>query len=589
MNRENDIHMDLERGRDDADFSDKMQRSPEQTALEQTALEQTAPEQTAPEQTAMEQTAPKQMAWEQMAPEHPALQAGYFRALGLPSLVYAVVYTVCMFQNRSGITMPVWIAAAVFYARTVMKKLAALQETETKTALGVTLKKGSGMYIIVLLLLGLSTCLTDNTCIILFNYAGLFLVLPAFLLHNFCDDTRWDFGKYMSEVITAVLGAVGCMLTPFSDGAAFYRDKKRKKNQTFRAVLAGLACAVPGAVVLGAFLADADAVFASIAVRLFSGLRIPMNIFRIFLMILFGFFSAYCGMRFLVYRSRHDVYIKQRKFPPAAAMAFTAVIAVMYLIFCAIQVFCLFAGNMRLPEGMTYAAYARSGFFQLLFVCIVNFIMVVLLNKYFERQKGLVFLLLVICGCTFVMNASSAYRMFLYISVYHLTFLRVVVLTSLAALALLTVGAVFVLVSPGFSLFRYSAAVVCIFYLGFSFSHVDYYIAAYNLAQAETDSRNTDWWYLGSMSMDAAPAIAEFYEEAPKEIQSRLDGCALRAKNLLAQKNGYYSQNGEWAEDEMEYGWYFLYMKKVYEAEQTMGLRNFNVSRYLAVLGLERV
>ena len=36
---------------------------------------------------------------------------------------------------------------------------------------------------------------------------------------------------------------------------------------------------------------------------------------------------------------------------------------------------------------MTYAGYARQGFFQLLFVALLNLVMVLLCLKYFRRSK----------------------------------------------------------------------------------------------------------------------------------------------------------------------------------------------------------
>ena len=43
-----------------------------------------------------------------------------------------------------------------------------------------------------------------------------------------------------------------------------------------------------------------------------------------------------------------------------------------YVLFCIIQIFSLFLGKMQHPAGYTYARYAREGFFQLLFVCMIN-------------------------------------------------------------------------------------------------------------------------------------------------------------------------------------------------------------------------
>lgn len=530
--------------------------------------------------------------------EQPKQRAEYFKALGLPSLLYAVVYAVCTYRYNSGITMLIWIAATIIYACASMKALAAMRikrmraalpmdvevhegaanadETHENTASSLQLKAGSVFYIGIMLLLGISTFLTDNAYIIFFNYAGFFLILTAFLLHNFYDDSKWDFAKSIAETAAAVLGAVGCMFTPFSDGSAFYMQKERKKNPALRAAVIGFACAVPVMLVLGVCLMDADAVFRLIVMRLFAGfeLRISKNTFWFICMLLFGFFSSYCGMRFLALQKKSAETEDRKQFAPAAALAFTGVIAAMYSVFCGVQVVYLFAGSMRLPEGMTYAEYARSGFFQLLFVCFVNLCMVLLIKKYFARHKCLDMVLLVICACTFIMLSSSAYRMVLYIAAYQLTFLRMAVLAALAALALLMGGTAAMVLKPGFSLFNYSVTVVSVVYLAFSFSHVDYFIASYNLSHA---AENTDWQYLTTISLDAAPAVARYYAAAPENQKLLLDAYAAEAEKL--------SENNQ-AEYLLETGWYGHYMYRVYEARKDKNPLNFNVSRSLAFKSL---
>ncbi|MFR8843973.1 MAG: DUF4153 domain-containing protein [Waltera sp.] len=51
--------------------------------------------------------------------------------------------------------------------------------------------------------------------------------------------------------------------------------------------------------------------------------------------------------------------------------------------FSGIQIFGLFLGKMQLPEGYTYAQYAREGFFQLLAVSILNLILVLVCLSFF--------------------------------------------------------------------------------------------------------------------------------------------------------------------------------------------------------------
>ncbi|MCI9124105.1 MAG: DUF4173 domain-containing protein [Eubacterium sp.] len=530
-------------------------------------------------------------------------QAEFFRILGPASLLYALVYTFCLFENASGITVPVFAAATVFYVSAVRKRL---KNGRTQ---------GGKCYVLGMLLLGVSTCMTDHKGIIAGNYLGFLVLLLLFLIQQYDNDTGWGFGKHVAELLTVIFGACGCMLTPFVDGGAFYREKKKRKNQTLRAVLIGLLCAVPGLLVLGAFLISADAVFGAMAGRVLSLVRMPLNAMRMVLLLLFGFFSSYCGMRFLCLQRRQEEQVQRVKLEPVAAITFTGPIAAMYVVFCGIQVVYLFAGQKRLPDGIGYAQYARSGFFQLLFVCMVNFVLVLLLQCYFKRHKVLDALLLLLCVCTFIMTASSAYRMFLYIGSYQLTFLRVLVLAALAVLALFMGGAMASVLKPQFPLFRYCVAVAGMAYLIVSFSHADYLIASYNLSHAADLGQAVDWAYLSRLSMDAAPAVFSYQKQASKEQQAQMRQSALQAKKRLESGSGAqgylrygeqipYESPGAYSPGEnngtgeeapvydsyeafYEAQWYGMYVYKVYEAQKNMNLRNFNFSRYLALKNLD--
>lgn len=510
--------------------------------------------------------------------ETPAAAAGYFRVLGLSSLLYAIVYTVCMYQNSSGITMPVWIAAAVWYSCAAMKRIPG--------GIG-RLRPGSLFYIVVMLLLGVSVCMTDQPYMILFDYFGFLGMLLLFLLHNFCDDRQWDLSKRLAEMIVAVFGAVGCMLTPFTDGFACWQEKGGKKNHALWAALLGLLFAVPGVLLLGFCLMSADAVFDAMVTRLLAGVWVPVRVFRVLVMLLFGYFSSYCGLRYLACRSRVAAKVHRTAFHPAAAMAFVGLILVMYLVFSGIQVWYLFAGSGRLPQGMSYAQYAQRGFYMLLFVCVVNVVLVMLLRKYFAPHQLLNAMLLLLCVCTYVMLASSAYRMCLYIHAYQLTFLRVLVLAALAVLALLLVGVMLYIIKAQFPLFRYMTAVVSVSYLMLSFARVDGLIASYNLSHME-DAAQMDWEYLSRLSLDAAAAVADYYAQAPWQVREEMECSAQLAKQLSDGIGGGLEwEVGE--ESPIKRYWFVSFMQRVYDAEKNLGLRSFNFSRCQAVRLLNKI
>lgn len=490
--------------------------------------------------------------------------ANVFGKLAAGSLIYAAIYTGCRYRNDAGIAVAFWVLATIGYVHAVFRMFGIRQ-------------KGDSIFIMAVMgLLGISTFLTGNEWIICMNYMAIFLLLVALLLHNFGSDKDWDIGKYLVEIAVSVFGAVSCIGKPFTDGRAFFQSKKHKSNGRGRYILLGIGIAVPCVLFLGFLLETADIVFAELVRNIFSAFRFPAKWFEVFLMLFFGFFSSYCGIRFIEEHSGQITVKNLKRGEPLIAITALFLIALLYLVFCGIQIMYLFVGKMELPHGVTYARYARTGFFQLLFVCVLNLMLVLAVKKYFRESRLLDLLLLVISGCTFVMTASSARRMLMYIKAYQLTFLRVSVLVALFAIALLMAGVVAIIVKPDFSFFRYGIVVVSAVYLVFSFSHVDYFIASYNLSHAKpaeaytgdeagkryigggTDTGTAvDYSYIYTLSTDAAPAIAAYLGEHPGEKTA-----------------DYKAGNG--------YGWLEGYLAENAVAMNDITLRKFNVSHYVA-------
>lgn len=431
--------------------------------------------------------------WNGRSPQkETAQQKGeHFGLLVFPTLLYAVIYTFLLYDNWASVTMPIFVAATAVYVFYIMKNS------------GVEIRKRTGWYVLAMALLGISDMLTGNEIIQFFNNLGIFLMLICMLLYNYFDVRGWGFWQYAGSILGAVCGALGQVAEPFSDGAAYFHGAKEKKKSRGIYILLGLVIALPILAVVTGLLYSADAVFAQV-LRETLNLN-PATICLVMLFFLFAFFSAYCGMRYLG-KKELDISCKERtRWEPLIAITVTLLVSVVYLMFSGIQIFGLFLGKMALPQGYTYAAYAREGFFQLLAVCLINLVMVLFIQGFFREHGLLKILLTVICGCTYIMAASSAMRMIMYVQVYHLTFLRVLVLWALAVIAILLAGILLQIWKKGFPLFTYGMAAACVCYLALSFSHVDYFIARYNLAHM--DGENSDYSYLMGLSTDAAPAI----------------------------------------------------------------------------------
>ena len=181
--------------------------------------------------------------------------------------------------------------------------------------------------------------------------------------------------------------------------------------------------------------------------------------------------------------------------------------------FCGIQIAVLFAGDVSaLPEGMTYAEYAREGFFQLLLVSGINVVLIITAQRRFVSSKALRALLVFLTACTYLMEASSAMRMMLYVNAYGLTYLRLLVLWFLSLLALILGAAVYTVFHEDFRLFRFTLIASMALWLVFAFARPDAIAARYNLAKHGLDD-TTEAEIAYECSSDAIGALRPYFAD----------------------------------------------------------------------------
>ncbi|MCI1663511.1 DUF4173 domain-containing protein [Bifidobacterium crudilactis] len=130
-----------------------------------------------------------------------------------------------------------------------------------------------------------------------------------------------------------------------------------------------------------------------------------------------------------------------RPFNPTVCTIVLAAVLALYLAFSGVQFTFLFA-RQGLPDGYTYAEYARQGFWQLLAVTGINLIGYGLVLIYSPRKRTLDGLLLCLIAATAVVLASSAVRLSLYITTYGLTWLRLASLLFMGLVALVLILAI---------------------------------------------------------------------------------------------------------------------------------------------------
>src|SRR5690606_4604956 len=240
----------------------------------------------------------------------------------------------------------------------------------------------------------------------------------------------------------------------------------RLRGDLARSVLRGLLLAVPILLFFTGLLAAADLIFAQAVSRFFHLAwleQIAESLWRLAFIFAVAWISA-GGLAFALLRGALPApggWLGERvrdivHLGIVEAAIVLLLVDLLFLAFVWIQAFYLFGGqaHLALAEGVTYASYARRGYFELLAVALVALALLLLLVWLTPRASrrarwlfnGAGSLLLALVG---VMLASAFYRILLYESAYGLTRLRLYVHVSLVWLALLLAWTLLTLWLPG--------------------------------------------------------------------------------------------------------------------------------------------
>ncbi|MBB5777565.1 DUF4153 domain-containing protein [Nonomuraea jabiensis] len=298
--------------------------------------------------------------------------------------------------------------------------------------------------------------------------------------------------------------------------------KKLSARRRVMPMLAALGITAVLLLVFGLLFASADAVFASFLERLTTAPdwaeSAPQRIF------LFALFAVLLAAVVLVaLRPVVDPVGPETKFSVSRSVWIVPLTAVnlLFASFVAVQITALFGGNTWVLKtaGLTYAEYARQGFFQLVVVSVFVLGIVAVasgLLKVERRERWLLAVLLgVLCGLTMVVLASALHRMNLYTEAYGLSRLRLSVqatvwwLGTLFALVLLAGAARFLGRGSGWL----PRTVVLVTGLGlgaFAIVNPDLQVAHTQVEVRGVSKLDSD--YLGDLGAEAVPALDKLPE-----------------------------------------------------------------------------
>lgn len=435
-----------------------------------------------------------------------------------------------------GVNLSLWIASVA----------AAALALERRMAVGLDLGRAAWLGVGVMFAAGLAWRDAPPLKLLALGCAAVAFALAAYRL-----DGSWVRRAGVLRYAAALaLGAVHAwtaatltLLEATTSGRPTERGPGRRRSA---AVARGLLIAAPLVAVFGALLVSADAAFEALVRNLLQfdldRLASHVVVFAVLAWLsigyLRGFLSGTEPRAFSKEASPAGGTAKHLSLGITEVATALAALDLLFLLFVVLQLRYLFGGEalVRTTPGLTYAEYARRGFFELVFAAVLVIPVLLAADGLLERRSrrdALVFRLLagLQIALMLAIAASALERLRLYRAAYGLTESR-----FYAAALLLWTGAMLLWLAAtvlrgrreefAFGLLTSGLAAVALLF----FINPDAVIARTNLARLASGPApgRFDAAYVASLSADAVPVLVAALDSLPPEAQCRLARRLLR-------------------------------------------------------------
>lgn len=289
----------------------------------------------------------------------------------------------------------------------------------------------------------------------------------------------------------------------------------------------GLILVLPLLLLFGALLTAADAVYQKLVLSVF---RFDPGALLNHFFLIFGLACLAAGFgRRLLTPSAPAGPARLSRLPILGAVETGMILGLLNLLFLSfvlVQIRYFFGGaaTIAATAGLTYTQYARSGFFELVWVAALVLPLLLSLHKLQDTRNARATRLFsaqaaVQVALLFVILASAMLRMKLYQDASGLTELRLYTMAFMGWLAVVFAWFVFTVLRGKREQFAFGAAAAAfVLIAGLHVANPDARIVCANAARA-AQSHQFDAAYAASLSADAVPALVAALPSLPPAVQ----------------------------------------------------------------------
>ena len=528
-----------------------------------------------------------------------------FYLIILFALILGALADFLFYQKPTGVSFFIFNLVIIIFSLALVKRFK------------IKLSKTQIFILVPILLFSAGLFLRASSFLTFFNAIGSAYLL-FFFFALFLDKNILDF-----NILKYLTAPLSFFLKSFS-GAARFIEKcknaipKNKKiaSKEFRSVIKGAVIAAPFLIILFWLLSSADMVFQAYAEKLIKidiDIKTVSRILKILVISYFfiGIFSGITkGKKSAGAPTTPDPSLSKEGINSAEAKEGTEenktenkslgfiesstvliLVELLFLTFIAVQFFYLFGGKdyvWGIDEYITYAEYAKNGFYELLCVAIISFLLIYGVDGSGKRESAKEKKIFKILGGILVLEMSviiySAFtRMAVYTGGYGLTFSRFLVFAFLFWIFFVFLIFLYKMLLEKRKEFFF-LLIFCLsitFWIGINIANPDAFIARKNMERLE-QGKELDPFYLSRLSVDATPEIVKIFQmDIDEEIKIEVARDLYYRCNFLLGESFFKAYYIDYEPVS------FKKKLKYAEEKQNENWQSFNVSEKRALLALK--
>lgn len=466
----------------------------------------------------------------------------------LGALALGLIFNILFYKQTLGVSYPIFVIA--FYCFLIWR----LKER-------LVFKLDLGWLLSVpVLMLSLTYFLFSNEIFMVLNFVAVpILIIVQTLLITGNNRYQWYTAKFTNDIFYGIfVRTLSHIFKPFEIISKLIRKKADPgKYAVLGKVFMGLMLSIPLVFIIVLLLSSADEVFKHMMGNIpqfLTNINIGDFIVQAIVMLMVSV-VIYSYLWSLAKRENVNIGSKvtgsgskKLVWDPIIVITVFTMINIIYVVFAIIQFAYLFSSaNSVLPSYVTYAEYARRGFFELILVTVIN-LGILLLSINLTKKEGrnieiaLRILNSLLIVCTLVMLASAHLRMSLYEEMYGYTYLRVLTHAFMVFIFVLLAATLVKVWYEKMSLLKWYIVISITSYLVVNYVNIDAIIAKNNIKRYKTEQK-IDTYYLRSLSYDAIPYAVNLMNDQDKEVARSIENYLYDVKEKLKHETSWQSFN----------------------------------------------